>query len=72
MDDTAPRWFKSSYSRHASTCLEVAFDVGAVPAQGRLRVLLRDSVTPTAGVLVTEPLVWSAFVVSAGLRGGEH
>ncbi|MCZ1008872.1 DUF397 domain-containing protein [Streptomyces lydicus] len=56
LNPAAIAWRKSSYSDGgANNCVEVADGLpGAVP--------VRDSKTPTGGVLVFPAAVWSAFV----------
>jgi hypothetical protein len=54
MNDTALKWFKSSYSgSDGGQCIEIA----AAPAA----VHVRDSKDPDGGTLTFTPEAWSAF-----------
>lgn len=61
LDLTGVRWRKSSWSNQDSACVEVAFLDGYVA--------VRDSRTPTSGVLTFSAAAWAAFL--AGIRAGE-
>ncbi|QLY29303.1 DUF397 domain-containing protein [Nocardia huaxiensis] len=57
------RWFKSSKSPNADTCVEVAFlDTDLVG--------VRDSKDPTGPALVFDGLQWDRFI--AGVRASRH
>ncbi|MFJ1461167.1 DUF397 domain-containing protein [Nocardia sp. N2S4-5] len=56
------RWFKSSRSREAQACVEVAHLDGGM-------VGVRDSKNQSGPALIFTPGEWDAF--TAGVRGGE-
>ncbi|MFE1398319.1 DUF397 domain-containing protein [Nocardiopsis dassonvillei] len=58
MDTESPRWFKSSHSSFADSCVEAAFD-----RSGNC-VRVRDSLAPTAGSLAVGQGEWSVLVRS--------
>ncbi|MEU4039979.1 DUF397 domain-containing protein [Streptomyces collinus] len=59
MSDTAPEWFKSSYSSgEGGACLEVALRPTSVH--------IRDSKTPASPHLTVTPAAWAAFLKLPG------
>ncbi|MFJ1461166.1 DUF397 domain-containing protein [Nocardia sp. N2S4-5] len=63
IDLSGAQWFKSSRSRDAQACVEVAhLDKGMVG--------VRDSKNQSGPALIFTPGEWDAF--TAGVRGGEY
>ena len=55
MNESTPRWFKSSHSGFASGCVEVA-------VTGSLTVLVRDTQNRASPVLALEADEWSGLM----------
>ncbi|ATL71949.1 DUF397 domain-containing protein [Nocardia terpenica] len=61
MDLPEARWFKSTYSKDSTHCVEIAFVGGSIA--------LRNSNHPDEGALVFTAPEWDAFI--AGAKDGE-